>query len=388
MKIGIDCRTILNPKLGERAGVGHYTYYLVKNLIKYDKKNEYVLFFDWRFRNMKEFEQKNVKVKNFPFSQYNKFLPFAYSHMLISAYLVKAGLDIFHSPVASLPLIYPKKSIVTVHDLAIYKNPTWFPSQIFSTKLLVPQSLRKADRVIAVSESTKRDLKDIFNVKAKKLKVIYEGFMVKKIEIKSSKIDSLKKFKLWPNFILFIGTLEPRKNLITLLRAYKKLLSSSEFKKYQLVLAGTKGYKSNEVFDAIKGLKLGKQVKYIGYVSHNQKIDLLSKAICFAFPSSYEGFGLPVLEAMVLGTPVITSNISSLPEVAGTATLLVDPEKEEDITKALKKLLSDKQLQARLKKKGIEQAKKFSWGKTAKETIKVYESMKENKNKESKKKKK
>ena len=158
MRIGIDCRTILNPKSGEQAGVGHYTYYLVKNLIKQDKKNKYVLFFDWRFKEFNEFKQKNVIIKNFPFSQYNKFLPFAYSHMLISASLVKASLDVFHSPISSLPLTYTKKSIITVHDLAIYKNPSWFPSQIFSTKLLVPQSLRKADKIIAVSNSTKKDL--------------------------------------------------------------------------------------------------------------------------------------------------------------------------------------------------------------------------------------
>jgi len=247
MRIGIDCRTILNPKLGEQAGVGHYTYYLVKSLIKHDKKNEYVLFFDWRFRNMKEFEQKNVTVKNFPFSQYNKFLPFAYSHMLISAYLMKSGLDVFHSPISSLPLTYSKKSIVTVHDLAIYKNPAWFPSQIFSTKLLVPRSLRSADKIIAVSESTRKDLKEIFNVPAKKVEVIYEGAQVKKILVRS-KNDSLKRFKLWSKYILFIGTLTPRKNIIALLRAYKQILSwEPGFSEYQLVLAGAKSFKSEEI---------------------------------------------------------------------------------------------------------------------------------------------
>jgi len=386
MRIGIDCRTILNPKLGEQAGVGHYTYYLVKSLLKHDKKNEYVLFFDWRFRNMKEFEQKNVKVKNFPFSQYNKFLPFAYSHMLISAYLIKSGLDVFHSPISSLPLTYPKKSIVTVHDLAIYKNPAWFPSQIFSTKLLVPRSLRSADKIIAVSESTRKDLKEIFNVPAKKVKVIYEGAQVKKILVRS-KNDSLKRFKLWSKYILFIGTLTPRKNIIALLRAYKQILSwEPGFSEYQLVLAGAKSFKSEEIFDEIKDLKLNKQIKYLGYITHNQKIELMKKATCFTFPSSYEGFGLPVLEAMVLGTPVITSDISSLPEVAGKAALLVNPEKEQEIAKALKKLLSDKKLQAGLTKSGLEQAKKFSWDKCAQETIKVYESVRAMKDKKKKKK--
>jgi len=376
MKIGIDCRTILNPKLGERAGVGHYTYYLVKNIIRCDKQNEYVLFFDWRFRDMKEFERKNVIVKNFPFSQYNKYLPFAYSHMLISAYLVKGGLDLFHSPISSLPLTYPKKSIITVHDLAIYKNPAWFPSQIFSTKLLVPQSLRKADKIIAVSESTKKDLKQIFNIPAKKIKVIYEGATVEKIPVKNKGIDNLKRFKLWPKFILFVGTLTPRKNIVNLIRAYKQLLNMEPgFAEYQLVLAGAKGYQNDKVFDEIKEQKLKKQIHYLGYITHNQKMELMKKATCFVFPSSYEGFGLPVAEAMALGTPVITSKASSLPEVAGKAALLVDPEYEQEIAKALKKALSDKKLRARMIEKGKKQVKLFSWEKCAKETVKVYESL-------------
>jgi len=377
MKIGIDCRTILNPKLGERAGVGHYTHYLVKNIIRYDTRNEYVLFFDWRFRDMKEFERKNVTVKNFPFSQYNKYLPFAYSHMLISAYLVKEGLDLFHSPISSLPLTYPKKSIITVHDLAIYKNPAWFPSQIFSTKLLVPQSLRKADKIIAVSESTKKDLKQIFNIPAKKIKVIYEGATVEKISVKNKGVDTLKRFKLWPKFILFVGTLTPRKNIVNLIRAYKHLLTMEPgFTEYQLVLAGAKGYQNDKVFDEIKEQKLKKQIRYLGYITHNQKMELIKRATCFVFPSSYEGFGLPVAEAMALGTPVITSKASSLPEVAGKAALLVDPEHDHEIAKALKKVLSDKKVQARMIEKGKKQAKLFLWEKSAKETIQVYNSLK------------
>lgn len=376
MRIGIDCRTILNPKSGERAGVGHYTYYLVKNLLKLDNKNEYVLYFDWRVTDTKEFEQPNVKIKYFPFSQYNKFLPFAYSHMLITAYLMKEGLDVFHSPISSLPLTYPKKAIITVHDLAIYKNPAWFPSQIFSTKLLVPQSLRSANKIIAVSQSTKKDLKEIFNIADKKIKVVYEGAILDHVKVKNKSLDSLARFKLNSKYILFIGTLEPRKNLVTLMRAYKKFLDAKpEFSQYQLVLAGAKGYKSDDVFTEIKELKIGKQVKYIGYVTQNQKLELLKKATCFIFPSSYEGFGLPVLEAMALGTPVITSNISSLPEITGKAAILVDPEKELDIAKALKRLIGDRNLQSTLRSKGIIQAKQFTWQRSAAETLKVYQSL-------------
>ncbi len=377
MKIGIDCRTILNPKGGEGAGVGHYTYYLVQSLLQLDHKNSYILFFDRRLPDISSFTRPNVKVKYFPFSQYNRFLPFAYSHMLITAFLMKEGLDVFHSPISSVPLTYPKKTVVTVHDLAIYKNPAWFPSQIFSTKLLVPRSLKTADRIIAVSESTKHDLQEIFNVPSRKIKVIYEGVDVKKIQLKSKKIDSVSSFKIGKQYILFVGTIEPRKNLVTLVRAYKKLNQlGGGFAGYELVIAGAKGYKHEELFAEIKSLGLSKNVKYLGYVTHNQKIELLKRASCFVFPSSYEGFGLPILEAMALGTPVVTSNISSLPEVAGKAAVLFDPEKEQTIVNALRKVLGDKQTHERLSQIGSRQAEKFSWEICASETIKVYESLK------------
>ncbi|MFH0805184.1 MAG: glycosyltransferase family 1 protein, partial [Patescibacteria group bacterium] len=324
-----------------------------------------------------EFTAPNITVNTFPFSQYNKFLPFAYSHLLITASLMRANLDVFHSPVTSLPLTYPRKSIVTVHDLAIYKNPAWFPSQIFSTKLLVPRTLNTADHLIAVSKSTRRDLRDLFNVPDKKISVIYEGATVAKIPVKSASIDSLKQFKLGSRYLLFVGTLAPRKNIIILLRAYRKMITTDPgLASYQLVLAGARDYRSDEVLEEIKTLKLSRQVRYIGYVTHNQKIELLKKAACFAFPSSYEGFGLPVVEAMALGTPVVTSNVSSLPEVAGDAALQVDPERVDDLAAALRSVLRDRRVQSRLRRAGPLQAQRFTWERCATETVKTYERFK------------
>lgn len=373
MKIGIDCRTILNPSSGERAGVGHYTYYLVKNLLEIDTKNEYVLFFDYRTRDINEFKRPNTIVRHLPFSQYKAFLPFTYSHMLLSAYLLKFGLNVFHSPVTSLPLTYPRKCVITVHDLAIYKNPSWFPSQIFSTRLLVPQSLRNADKIIAVSKSTKHDLQELFNVPEEKIKVIYEGVRVEKIKLKSKR-ENIARFKLAKKFILFVGTLEPRKNLSSLIRAYKKLTTwHKEFLSYQLVVAGHKAYKSEEAFDEVKELKLEQQVKFLGYVTHNEKIDLMKACSCFVNPSSYEGFGLTLAEAMALGVPIIASDVSSLPEVVGKAGILIDPEKEYEMATAMRKVLTDSRLRDRLKKAGPKQAAQFSWERCARETLKVYE---------------
>lgn len=363
---------MLNPKSGERAGVGHYTYFLVKNLLRIDKENQYVLFFDSRMRDTLEFQQKNVLIRHFPFSQYKSFLPFTYSHMLMSAYLLKFSLNVYHSPITSLPLTYPRRCVLTVHDLAIYKNPSWFPSQIFSTKLLVPQSLRNADKIIAVSQSTKKDLQELFNTPASKVSVVYEGVNVQKIALKKKK-SRLDRLKLGKKYMLFIGTLEPKKNLVTLVRAYKKLLTwHREFAKYPLVIAGHDSYKSEEVYDEVKELRLEKQVKFIGYITHNEKIDLFKACSVFINPSSYEGFGLTLVEAMTLGVPVIASNMSSMPEIIGKGGVLVDPEKEYELAAAMKAVLTSSRLRTKIVTAGKKQAAKFSWDRCARETLQVY----------------
>lgn len=372
MKIGIDCRTILNPLKGERAGVGYYTYYLVKHLLKLDKKNQYVLFFDYRVKDTSPFKQKNVVIKYFPFSQYKKFLPFSYSHMLISAFLIRENLDLYHSPANVIPYAYNKPSVVTVHDLAIYKHPKFFPSgQKFSTKFLVPKSLKKTKKIIAVSETTKKDIVKLFKIPAAKIKVIYEGFAGDKVKV--AEAATLKKYKLASPYILFVGTIEPRKNLVGLIQAFAEVNKDRRLKNYQLILAGAEGWKDEKVFKTIQDLKLGMKIKYLGYVSHDDKLNLMRRATCFVFPSFYEGFGLPVLEAMAIGTPVITSNLSSLPEVAGQAAILVNPAKKEEITKALKKVLGNEHLRQQMSNNGREQARKFSWSKCVQETLKVYQ---------------
>lgn len=372
MKIGIDCRTILAPGVGEQAGVGHYTYFLVRTLLRMDKHNHYVLFFDSRMKNLSEFHAKNVTVTAFPFSQYRKFLPFAYSHMLIAAQLFRHRLDVFHSPANTLPLTYLKTSVLTVHDLAIYRNPQWFPTQVFSTRLLVPQSVKRAKRIIAVSQSTKRDLRDLFNVPTRKVRVVPEGVDVRPLPLKDRNLDIRKRFKLPKRFLLFVGTLEPRKNLPTLIRAFAQVVRSPKHADVGLVLAGAAGNRAHEVFEEIAEQKLADRVRYVGYLPHNQKLTALREAEAFVFPSLYEGFGLPVLESMALGTPVITSRVSSLPEVAGTAALLVDPEDQDELARAMGRVLDQPALQRRLSAAGTVQVKTFSWDRAARETLAVY----------------
>ncbi len=396
MRIGIDCRTILNPGFGENAGVGHYTYFLVKNLLKIDKKNTYILFFDHlvSLAAVKEFigKSKNVEIKHFPFHRFKKFLPYTYSHLLVSAFIGKKELDVFHSPANILPLKYEGNSLVTMHDLAIYKHPEWFPkktltNQSFSTKVLVPKSLKKAKKIITVSENTKKDIIKIFKIPAKKIKVIYEGVELRKLPVLGQQVCNLDKVACWSEvketyslnkkYILFLGTLEPRKNLVSLIKAFKKYSDKyDEWKEYILVLAGAKGWKYNEVFKTIKKLKLQSYVKYLDYIPARHKINLMRGASCFVFPSKYEGFGLPVLEAMSLGVPVITSKISSLPEITGKVAKLINPNSVQSIVTALNQVLSNVKLQKKMKQEGLKRAKKFNWQKTAEETLKVYKEVK------------
>ena len=371
MRIGIDCRTILNPKHGERAGVGHYSYFLVKSLLALDQKNEYVLFFDYRFQNTKEFKQSNVTIRTFPFSQYKRFLPFSYSHLLITAYLNREKLDLYHSPANVIPYTYSRPAIVTVHDLAIYKHPEWFPrGQKFSVSILVPRSLSRARRIIAVSEATKKDIVKVFGIPAEKIQVIHEGVVQEKNYVLKAKLQ--EKYSIPGDYLLYVGTLEARKNIPKLVVAFAQLAKEKRFSKYTLVLAGHRGWKSDEVFNAINKLKLGNRAAYLNYVPHEDKIGLIRNASVFVFPTLYEGFGLPVLEALSLGVPVISSNVASIPEVTGDAALLINPNSETALAEAMRKMLNSTQLRQRYSQAGVEQAKKFSWRKCAEETLKVY----------------
>ncbi|MFA6918931.1 MAG: glycosyltransferase family 1 protein [Patescibacteria group bacterium] len=426
MKIGIDCRTILNTKGGELAGVGHYTYFLVKNILAIDHENQYVLFFDNRFTNFKEFEQENVTIKTFPFYQYKKYLPIAYSQMLISSFLNREKLDLLHCPANVIPLFYNGTTILTVHDLAIYKYPEFFPKkflsrQVFSTKILVPKSLIKAAKIIAVSKSTKSDIVENFGIPEEKIEVVYEGLDSHEIA-KSIHTDFNKtklKYGISRNYFLYVGTIEPRKNLVRLIRAFRNLrmVYDSPATDFQLILAGAKGWSDKEVYQAISNanasiLGIDKKrsgeerrsgldtrseeqrkregerrkfierrqhnpIKYLGYVSSEEKYALMKNSFAFTFPSLYEGFGLPVLEAIGMGVPVITSNISSLPELVGKECgILVNPEDESEITDALSQIITDDGLRELFSVNCKERIKNMDWSNCAEATLEAYLSLK------------
>lgn len=384
MRIGIDARTILNPEKGEAIGVGHYTYQLIRHLLEIDHENEYVIFFDFRARekDVKKFSKPNVKIKFYPFSDYKKYLPGAYSEILGTATLAKENLDILHStsPLSRIPVAYRGKCVVTFHDLAMYKVPHSFPAvKTAHDKAVYNLMVKKADKIIAVSESTRKDLEDIFKVPEEKIKVIYSGLDERFFEI--SPVDPQKilaRFDITKKYILFLGTIEPVKNLSRLFEAFAQFKEEykKQFKKfdYQLVLAGKRGWLSKEYPQIAKDLGIGKDVVFTGYIIGDELVPLFKNSQFFVMPSLYEGFGMTVLEAFATGTPAIISRVSSLPEIAGDAAYYVNPIDKNEIAEALMKFATDENLRNNYRIKGLEQVKNFDWEKTAGETLEIYKS--------------
>jgi glycosyltransferase involved in cell wall biosynthesis len=380
MRIGIDCRTILNPEKDDLVGITHYTYQLVKHLINLEnKKNEYILFFDKEVaeKNMTKFSKPWVKIKYFPFIQYKKFLPIIYSHFLISAFLKRENLDVWHSPTTNLPPSYDEPSIVTVRDLSIYKFPKLFSSsQFLNVKIIMPNALKRAKKIIAISQSIKQDLIKIFKTPANKIEVIYNGINKELFySLPKSEIEKIKnQYKIKENFILFLGTLEPRKNIETLIEAYE-LFQKNSTTKYQLVIAGKDGWNAQKIHKQTSRSPYKNEIIFTGYIGPENLNALFSEAKVFVFPSLYEGFGTPVIEAMAKKIPVITSNIESLSEITAGSVILINPHKKQEISKALEIILNNEELRVKLIEKGFKRAKEFCWEKCAEKTLEVYKNI-------------
>lgn len=396
MRIGIDCRSILNPYAGEQAGVGHYTYYLVRALLEYDQLNEYYLYFDKRLpehaaRSFIARRAHNVAVKFFPFSDYSKRVPFVESHILIARMLEEDHLDVCHFPGHNLPLGYKRPSVMTVHDVAIYKNASWFPRQYISQKILFPRMMEKATKIIAVSQSTARDIEDIFAQSAHKVSVVPEGCELHRERLFDHDVlhhedvigldDLHALYGISKPYMLFLGTLEPRKNIAALCEAFVDYVCESGIDDLELVIAGAPGYGGQKIRARVQAENMRAYkargiapVRIVGYVAHAYKIALMEHAQAFLFPSLYEGFGLPVLEALTLGVPVLTSDTSSLPEITGPdAAVLVNPLNTADIRHGIARLHEDSALRTHYAHQGVLRSKQFTWDAVARATQVVYE---------------
>lgn len=352
-----------------RSGVSVYSHQLLRHLSKIDKYNKYTVFPFFYYHFLPEYKSYKPKLSS-NFSLFLDFLPTSLVKVIWKNLIPK--FDIFHSTTFTIPpkKIY-KKLIVTIYDTTFYTHPQYHLKEnidqcLKNTKLAV----KKADIIIAISNQTKKDLISYFDCPANKIRVTYlacDKRFFKKIN-KSDKQHTLDKFDIKKPFIFHLGSLEPRKNTLGLIKAFQ-LLPKKYINKYDLVVAGGKGWMNNSITDYLSRHPSG-NIKLIGYIDNNDLINLYQSAKLFAYPSFYEGFGLPCLEAMASGCPILTSNVSSLPEVCQKAALYCDPKDIEDISKKLLKMLKIKNTD--LIRQGTIQAKKFSWTKTARQTLDAY----------------
>jgi glycosyltransferase involved in cell wall biosynthesis len=366
MNIGIISERLNRPL----TGVGIYTQHLIKEIsLIYPKDKIYLI----DYRDYEMFKNLN-KIIIVPWIKYLPQKSYFW-HLYLQFKLRKNNLDLdlIHSPENATLFVKLKnqKKIVTVHDIRQHVFPKFNKATTLSY-LFLPRTLKTTDKIITVSNSTKKDLIHYFNVPEEKIKVILLAADEKFQPLNDEETKEVKqKYHLNFPFILYLGGLAAHKNISTLIKAFYTLKK----KKFQhkLVITGKKRWKYNEIFETIDKLNLQKDVIFTGYVPDEDLPALYNAADLFVYPSLYEGFGLPPLEAMVCGTPVITSNTSSLPEVVGDAGIMVDPYDVDGLADAMYDVLTNDGLREEMIKKGLERTKRFSWEKCARETLKVYE---------------
>lgn len=279
-------------------------------------------------------------------------------------------LDLMHSMAFVVPFIAPCPTVVTVYDLSFLHFPEQFPKlQRWYLTSQTKRSCRAAQRVITISESSRQDVHAFFGVPLSQIDVVVPGVNSCYQPIPSEQITAFRKKQNLPDrFILHVGTLQPRKNIPTLLEALEKL----EDKDIHLVLAGGKGWLYDEIFSQIKALGLVDRVIFPGYLDDEDLPLWYNAATLFAFPSVYEGFGMPVVEAMACGTPVVASSASSIPEAVGDAGLLFNPQDSAELAERMASVLNDLDLSATMREKGVQHARNFSWEEAGRETAVIY----------------
>jgi len=376
MRIGIDLRPAQAPKQKYR-GIGAYVTNLINALAKIDRTNQYFLYTS-KIRP----KEINPEVGNFHldgsyswnFLLRNRFIEW---QVCLPIDLQLKKLDLFHFTFSQdVPLIYPRPVVVTVHDLIsiIFRQDYRHNKLRPLFDWLWTKALARVDKIIAVSKNTKKDLIELLNIPQEKIRVIYQG-----VDPAYQPVDAPEAIKavkenlgITRQYILYVGGMEPRKNLAGLFKAWR-MLSDEIQRDYHLVIAGQPDQFYPEILKLVDGFNLTDKVILTGFVSKEVLVLLYNGASAFVLPSLYEGFGLPLLEAMACRCPIVSSNIASISEVAGKAAILVNPKEVKHLAKALEEILVDQDLRERLRKEGLEQVKKFSWEKTAKETLEVYQ---------------
>jgi glycosyltransferase involved in cell wall biosynthesis len=379
MHIGIDYTAAVR----QGGGIGRYTRNLIRALAELDPDDQYTLFVAGGWGQGDGLGQwpGNFRVRSVPLSDRWTTILWQRLRLPVPIQVVTGRLDLFHSPDFVLPPAGRTPTILTVHDLSFLRVPQFFvPGFCRYLEGAVSRAVRRAGHVLADSESTRHDLIGLLGVEPERVTVIYPGVECRFQPVRDAKIleGTRSRYGLPERFILGLGTLQPRKNFEGLIRAFARLLAArndhSEWARLHLVIAGEKGWTYEEMLALPDRLGLGDRVHFLGFVDDGDLPALYNLSAVLAFPSWYEGFGLPVLEALACGTPVVAADNSSLPEVIGTAGLMVDAGDADGLADALARLLVDQTLRAQLVVAGREQAGRFRWEAAARQLLSVYRS--------------
>ena len=373
MTIGVDIR-ILGGKT--KSGIEEYTEKLLAHLIPLDSTIKYKLFHSSLNKNLPKydwFNHDNVEIKSFNIP--NKFL-FASSRFLGRPYTDKivGGADVFFSPhLLNISLSPNCKRVTTIHDLSFIHFQDFFSWRKLLWHKFEMNPLKQtlfSDAIITVSESTKKDLEKLFDIDPPKISVIYSGI---DSDISRPSEKDLADFKIQKklpkNFILFLGKIEPRKNIVGLIRAFNKLKGASKFSDLHLVLVGAMGWLVKDIVKEVKVSPYSKNIIFTDYIKNEEKAYYYSLAKCFVYPSFFEGFGFPNIEAMRCGVPVVTSSNSSIPEVVKDSAILINPHSVDEITMAVSNVLTDTKLLKSYINKGIKTSENYKWRVSASKTL-------------------
>jgi len=378
-RIGIDISTLLNH--GPDIGAGRYIINLVHNLLEIDNKNTYVLtgrytsteYLEIAYNLKKDFENNKIELKFYGTPQKKLDLWNRLKFPPIEFLGFKA--DILHCPDYLIPPTLNKNIVLTIHDLAFLRFPEfnfdWFIKKYARE---VKKNAQISRKIIADSESTKDDIIRFFKIDPQKIEVIYLASDTVFKKLPETRIDRniLKKYKINKKYILSVGTIEPRKNFITLIKAFNLIKQKNTGFDYKLVIAGRTGWKSEATYEEREKSPYREDILFTGRVPDRDLVQIYNQAELFVYPSLFEGFGLPPLEAMSCGLPVIASDSSSLKEVVGDAGILLSPGNNIEIQKQILHVLENEEIKEELKRKSLIRAKKFSWEETAQKTINLY----------------
>jgi len=369
-KIGIDARMYGQVS----GGIGRYTAELIRELEEIDHENKYIIFVSKEADKYYDSKKANFRKVIAPFHWYGKAEQIKYP-----ALINKFKLDLMHFPHFNVPYFYRGKYVVTIHDLILLKYPSTrattlgplkFKMKYIFFKVNTAHALRNAEKIIAVSENTKKDIVENFSVESNKIVVTYEA--ATKMQVNGQAVDDNlleNKYNINKPFLLYVGNAYPHKNLEGLILAFNEVKKERDL---QLVLAGRKNYFYERLEKETREKGLDENIIFFGLATEAQLDLLYRKAGLYVFPSFYEGFGLPPLEAMQYGLAVVSSNKSCMPEILGDAALYFDPSNIDEMVKTINKAMTGKKTREELVQKGFERVGQFSWRKMAEETLGVY----------------